>query len=148
MGEFSEENAVLKNWFFEQIQGKYKDAFEAIGKYRWPGDKGKDGYWVHRYIDEVERLSKAFFATKKEIIDRYAEKDDEGKNKTDESGQGILISRKNNDAFTEEFESVMDIDVEMNLKKRIFNLDGKPFTELSPEEWKIIWPYVGNKIEE
>lgn len=141
MGKFSEEEVKVKNDFFDRMGA----AFQTIGKHKWDGDKGKDSYWVFKYKDKLEQASKPYFEAKKEAVEWVAQKNDKGE--PVRAGTGYQPDMTKVSEYEAQIEAINEIEVSVGIKKRFFDPKSKTFSDLSPDEWAVIMPFLANPDE-
>jgi len=83
---------------------------------------GKTSYWVGRYVERISRLIKSIDAERMELVKKYGTKND----------QGITVEDDKMPDFTKDFDTILDTEIEIDIKKIAFEQLGN--IQLSGEE--------------
>lgn len=74
----------------------------------------KVSYAIAKNINKIEKELEVYNKEKAKLIDKYGEKDEEGKLKTDEYGNINVIDKEN---WNKEFKELLEIENEIDLHK-------------------------------
>jgi len=105
----------IKNIYFERLQSSQ---IESILNKDLPI---KLAYWIGRAFDKLNSESRTYFKMKQKLIEKWAEKDKNGKIKTEKDNQTIIW--KDYNKFIKELRELQDTEVEINIKPIEIDLD-------------------------
>jgi len=118
----------IKNMYFEtlsKVQSLLTKEFSA-----------KTSFYLARIFDKIQSESKIYFSEKQRLVDKYAKKDDKGKNII--QGDSILLNEP--EKFQKEFDELMGIEIDLGLDKIKIDFDNEP--KLSINEMMILFNFI------
>lgn len=104
--------------------------------------KGKVAYKLARIAREVDKESQLFSDERNKLIEKYAERDEEGNYKPNEDGQ-IYIDTKNLEKvgqFSNELSELLETEIEVNVEK--LSLDDLDETGLTPKDFNKLMAFI------
>lgn len=96
----------------------------------------KTSYWLARFFDEIEKLSKIFIEEKQKIINKYAQKDE--KDEVIVNNEKITIL--DTEAFQKNLIDLLEIKIEFNGEKIKFDIEEEP--KCTIEEMSLLLPLI------
>ena len=118
----------IKNMYFETLAGVQplmQKEFSA-----------KTSFHLARIFDKIKSESNVYFSEKQRLVDKYAKKDDKGKNII--QGDSILLNEP--EKFQKEFDELMGIEIDLGLDKIKIDFDNEP--KLSINEMMILFNFI------
>jgi hypothetical protein len=94
----------------------------------------KAGFAIAKNLNKIEGILNAYNKERQKLIDRYCEKDEDGKAKVENNSYAIKEESK--DDFNKESEELLDIENEIEIHK--FKLETLDNTEISIVELQAI----------
>lgn len=96
----------------------------------------KTSYWLARFFNEIENLSKTFIGERQKIINKYAKKDVKGEVITDNGNITI------NDvmSFQKNLSELLEIKLKLDGEKIEFDIDKEP--KCTIEEINLLLPLI------
>jgi len=93
-------------------------------------------FHLARIFSKLESESKIYFSEKQKLVNKHAQKDDNGKAIINDGNYTIL----NLDEFSKEFNELLEIEIELGLEKIKMNLDNEP--NFTVDEMIILMPFI------
>lgn len=100
----------------------------------------KGAFKINRLKRDIENDFSFYQDKFKEILEKYADKDEEGNIKFSNDGSQILIKEGQIDECTEELENLDSMEVEVD--NYDFNIDELGDIDCTPEELEILMPFL------
>lgn len=94
--------------------------------------------------NEIDSKVKFFEEKMRNIVDKYAEKDNSGELQKTEDGNGIKIKPENGEICQKEILELSTLDVELS-DKYTFELEELETLEMSIEDLKTLMPFIKDK---
>lgn len=113
--------------------------WEKVIKAKWPINPA--GYRLSRLAERLEKLERAYWRTREQIIKRYAETDDNGQIKTKESGEVLFPSVEAEGACRKDLLDLDLTEVDVVENKITVKLEQIP-EELTPSELSIVLKFI------
>ena len=116
------------------------DSTEVLKKLSQKQLKGKTAYKVARILREVESEFNLFDETRRNIVQQYGEKDENGNLKINMKTNEYIFSEENLKIVTDEINNILASNVNLNVNKIELNeIENIDFT---PAEMMLIQAYV------
>lgn len=128
----SEEKIVLKAMFVENFMNS--ELLAGVMKKQLPV---KLSYFLAVILDKMDKETKIYFEKKKEVAEKYAEKEVDGRMKTNEAG-AVMFSNESIAAAEADFIELANVDIDLGVNKFDIDLDKLP--DLSVEEMLLLKP--------
>lgn len=114
----------------------------------------KDKFYLARILDKIQNEARVYFAKKQELIQKYVKKYTFDNKKINKGGDVIAEHKKgdimmkgesfyfgeNLFAFTDDLNKLMDVEIDIGIRKRKIDMDEWP--DLTPYEIKSMIPYI------
>ena len=117
------------------------NATETLNKIMQQSFKGSLAFKIARLARELDKEMQTFNTERQKIIQKYGEKDENGELKIDEKGL-VKFSKTNLKEINEEFNSLLDTDLEINVDK--LPIDSIDNFEITPQEMLQIEVFFGD----
>lgn len=104
--------------------------------------KGRVAYKIARIAREVDKESQLFNDERNKLIEKYAERDEEGNYKYN-SNEQIYIDTKNSEVvklFSDELNELLETEIEINVEK--LSLDDLDETGLTPKDFNKLMAFI------
>lgn len=121
----------IKNSYIESVDSK--GVLQNIIR---KGFTAKTSYWLATIFIKLEEASKIYFGEKKKLIDKHAMRDD--KDEVISDGRGTTL--RNPTAFNDELIELLEIEIDLGVKKVNFDLDMEP--KCTIEEMGLLLPLI------
>lgn len=131
------ENIILTN-------GRIKDLYTSPGLMAASRRNlgVKPSYWLARIIDKMDSIIKPYAKEQQKIIERYTEKDENGKPK--QQNNMFIWMKDQEGQANQELNELADIEVDLGIKKIHLDLDAleKKGERFTPEEMLSLLPLI------
>ena len=135
-------NAEITNGYFEFLE-RNGEKLEKILSKPFPA---KLSYWLHRAAEKIGMLSRTYSKTKMQIVERYAELDENGNIK--KTRDGNVLAWRDQEGFIKEYQELLEMKVDLGIKPIEVDLDQleERGVIITPAEWTLL-PFLKVKGE-